>query len=69
MNQEAMLALARISKLKREISQPMLHHGYVADQRRIAAGRAKRRAEVNNVGRAIQIVVRGLRTGRTVATT
>jgi len=53
MNQEAMLALARISKLKREISQPMLHHGYVADQRRIAAGRAKRRAEVNNVGRAI----------------
>ena len=69
MNQEAMLALARISELQREISHPMLHHRYVADQRRIAAGRAKRRAAVNNVGRAIRMVVRGVRPGGTVATT
>ena len=39
MNQETMFALARISELKRAISHPMLHHRYVADQRRIAAGR------------------------------
>lgn len=69
MNQETMFALARISELKRAISHPMLHHRYVADQRRIAAGRAKRRAAVDNVGRAIRIVVRGVRPGHTVATT
>jgi hypothetical protein len=69
MHPETIIALARISELKRELSQPMLQHQYVAIQRRIAAGRARRRAAVNNVRRAIRMVAGGVRTGRTVATT
>jgi hypothetical protein len=69
MHPETIFALARISELKRELSQPMLQHQYVAIQRRIAAGRARRRAAVNHVRRAIRMVAGGVRTGRTVATT
>lgn len=69
MNPETMIALARISAVKRELADPMWQHRYVAKQRRIAAGRARRRVVVNHVGRAIRMVVGRVRTGRTVATT
>jgi hypothetical protein len=61
--------LARISEVKRELSHPLLQHQHFASQRRIAAGRARRRAAVNHVRRAIRMVAGGVRTGRTVATT
>jgi predicted Zn-dependent protease len=69
MNPETMFALARISELKRELSHPMLQHRYVVNQGRIAARRARRRAAINHVGRAIRLVVPGVRTGRAVAST
>ena len=69
MNPETMIALARISAVKRELADPMWQHRHVAKQRQIAAGRARRRAVVNHVGRAIRMVVGRVRTGRTVATT
>jgi hypothetical protein len=69
MNPEMMIALARISEVKHQLCQPMWQHRYQANQRRIAAGRARRERWLKPVGRAIRMVVGGARTGRTVATT
>jgi hypothetical protein len=54
MNPEMMIALARISEVKSELLHPMWQHRQEANQLRIAAGRAQRRAAVNHVRRAIR---------------
>ena len=69
MHPEMMIALARISEVKSDLPHPMWRHRQEANQLRIAAGRARRRAALNHIRRAIQMGVGGVRTGRTVATT
>ncbi len=62
---DTLLAIARISEINRELSQPMTTHRREAARQHSAAQRARRYEKVTRLGRAVSFAVRGQRIGRT----
>ena len=67
MHPETVIAFARMSEINRQRFDPMVNHRHEAGRLHTAAQRARRRAFVARVGRAVRTTVRGQRIGRTTA--
>jgi len=63
MHPETVIALARLSEINRRLSDPMANHRLEASGPRTAAQRARRRAFVARVRRAVHTAARGRRVG------
>jgi len=63
MHPETVIALARMSEINRRLSDPMTSRRYEASRRHNEAQRARRRALVAHVRRAVHTAARGRRVG------